>query len=82
MAGACQISAPSRTSCLAWLADLLREVERVGRWPARLAKGYTALIPKDGPPDSLNTRPLTVLSMVYMLWARIRLADAITWQPS
>ena len=67
---------------LAWLADLLREVERVGRWPARLAEGYTALIPKEGPPGPLNTRPLTVLSMVYRLWASIRLADAIAWQES
>ena len=35
---------------LGWLADLLREVEHLGRWPARLAEGYTALIPKEGPP--------------------------------
>ena len=54
----------------------------MGRWPARLAEGYTALIPKDGPQGPLNTRPLTVLSMVYRLWASIRLADAITWQVS
>ena len=35
---------------LGWLVDLLREVERLGRWPARLAEGYTALIPKEDPP--------------------------------
>ena len=52
---------------LGWLADLLREVERLGKWPSRLAEGYTALIPKKGPPGPLNTRPLTVLSMVYRL---------------
>ena len=63
-----------------WLADLLREVERQGRWPARLAEGYTALIPKDVPPGPLNTRPLTVLSMVYRLWAGVCLVDAIAWQ--
>ena len=45
---------------LEWLADLLREVERQGRWPVRLAEGYMALIPKEGPPGPLNTRPLTV----------------------
>ena len=65
-----------------WLADLLREVERQGKWPARLAEGYTALIPKEGPPGPLNTRPLTGLSMVYRLWAGVRLADAIAWQES
>ena len=36
---------------LGWLTDLLREVERLGKWPARLAEGYTALIPKEGPPE-------------------------------
>ena len=52
---------------LGWLAELLREVERLGKWPARLAEGYLALIPKEGPPRPLNTRPLTDLSMVYRL---------------
>ena len=46
----------------------------------RLAEGYTALIPKEGPPGPLNTRPLTVLSMVYRLWAGVRLEEAIRWQ--
>ena len=41
---------------LGWLADLLREVERLGKWLASLAEGYTALIPKQGPPGPLNTR--------------------------
>ena len=67
---------------LRWLADLLREVECLRRWPTRLAEGYTALIPKEGPPGPLNTRPLRVLSMVYRLWAGVRLADAIAWQQS
>ena len=67
---------------LRWLADLLREVERLGKWPARLAEGYTALVPKEAPPGPLNTRPLTVLSMVYRLWAGVRLVDATAWQES
>ena len=52
---------------LSWLADLLWEVERLGKWPARLAEGYMALIPKKGPPGPMNNRPLTCLSMVYQL---------------
>ena len=67
---------------LGWVADLLREVERLGKWPARMAEGYTALIPKEGPPGPLQTRPLSVLSMVYRLWAGVRLVDAIEWQES
>ena len=65
---------------LGWLADLLCEVERLGKWPTCLAEGYTTLIPKEGPPGPLNTRRLTVLSMVYRLWAGVRLVDAIAWQ--
>ena len=33
---------------LSWLADLLPEVKRLGKWPARLAQGYKALISKEG----------------------------------
>ena len=67
---------------LGWLAVRVREVESLGRWLARLAEGYTALLPKEGLSGPLNTRPLTVLSMVYRLWAGVRLADAVAWQAS
>ena len=67
---------------LVWLPNLLREVERRSKWLARLAKGYTALIPKEGPPGSLNTRRLAVVSMVYQLLAGVRLAHVIAWQQS
>ena len=67
---------------LGWLADLLREVERLGKWPARLPEGYTALIPKEGPLGPLNTRPLAFLSMVYRLWAGVHLVEAIAWHES
>ena len=46
----------------------------------RVAEGYTALIPKEGPPGPLNTPPPTVFSMVYRLWAGITLREAIRWQ--
>ena len=32
-----------------WLADLLRELECLGKWPARLVEGYTPLIATEGP---------------------------------
>ena len=67
---------------LHWLAALLRLVEDQGCWPARLAEGYTALVPKDGPPGALNTHPLTVLSTIYRLWAGLRLEEVILWQES
>ena len=73
---------PLRNRLLGWLADLLRAVECLGKWPTRLAEGYTTLIPKQGPPGPMNARPLTHLSMVYRLWAGVRLADATPWQES
>ena len=57
-------------------------MEDQGCWPARLAEGYTALVPKDGPLGALNTRPLTVLSTIYRLWAGLRLEEVILWQES
>ena len=47
---------------------------RWGCQPARLAQGYTALIPKEGPPGPPNMRPLLVLSMVHCLWAGVHRA--------
>ena len=47
-----------------------------------MAEGYTAVIPKESPQGPLNTRPHTVLSMVYRLRVGVRLADAIAWQES
>ena len=55
---------------------------RLGKWLTRLAEGYRALIPKEGPLGPLNTPLLTVLSMVYWMWAGVRLADTIAWQES
>ena len=63
-----------------WLAALLGFVERTGRWPGALTRAYTAPIPKEGPPGALNTRPLTVLSIVYRLRAGVRLQEAMAWQ--
>ena len=55
------------------LVDVLREVEPRATQPSS---------PRRAPPGPLNTRPLTVLSMVYRPWAGVRLADAIAWQGS
>ena len=52
----------------------------MGTWPARLPEGYTALIPKEGPPGPLNTRPLTVHGL-QVVGGRA-LADAIVGQES
>ena len=64
----------------AWLAQLLTLIEEMGQWPTMLAQGYTSLIPKPGEEGPLGTRPLTVLSMVYILWARTRLWEVMCRQ--
>ena len=63
-----------------WLAALLGVVERTGRWPGALTRGYAALVPKEGPPGALHTCILTVSSIVYRLWAGARLQEAMASQ--
>ena len=58
------IRLPKRLPAPFWdaLAELLRVVERTGRWPERVAEGFTSLVPKgEGEGDPMNLRPLTVL---------------------
>eukprot|EP00972_Heterocapsa_arctica_P083352 12282713-Heterocapsa_arctica.AAC.1 len=65
------------------LADILNIVELTGEWPTDLASGYTALVPKDGEipePKPTDYRPITVLSIIYRLWARYRFRDTLLWQ--
>ena len=67
-------------SALDWLAQLLQLVEDTGKWPGVLAERYMSLIPKPGEEGPMGTRPLTVLSMVYRLWARTWLRDVLLRQ--
>ena len=55
------------------LAAILRLVEQTGVWPARLAEGFIALVPKGEGGDPLQLRPLSALSVIYRLWAGVRL---------
>ncbi len=38
------------------------------------------LLPTEGPPGALNVRPLTILSVIYRIWAGIRAAQLRGWQ--
>ena len=56
------------------LAILLELVETTGIWPQGLLDAYIAMIPKaDGDSTPLGQRPLSVLPVVYRLWASLRL---------
>ena len=56
------------------LAILLELVETSGVWPQGLLDAFFAMIPKgDGDSTPLGQRPLSVLPVVYGLWASLRL---------
>ena len=62
------------------LATLLELVESTGVWPLGLLDAYIAMIGKaDGDSSPLGQRPLSVLPVVYRLWASLRLGHLREW---
>ena len=58
------------------LARILTKVEDVGVWPDGLLDAYIAMIPKtDGDATPLGQRPLSVLPIVYRIWASARMGQ-------
>ena len=62
------------------LCDLFDVVEQLGRWPQSLAQGLIAPIPKADGFSPKDTRPITVMSTVYRLWAGARSRQLLEWQ--
>ena len=62
------------------LAILLELVETTRVWPQGLLDAYIAMIPKaDDDSTPLGQRPLSVLPVVYRLWASLRLGHLREW---
>ncbi len=65
------------------IAEFLRLVEKLGRWPCALRRGLICLLPKNGVQASaqnpLEARPVVLLAQVYRLWAAYRAADLAKW---
>ena len=62
------------------LAILLELVETTEVWPQGLLDAFIAMIPKaDGDSTPLGQRPLSVLPVVYRLWASLRLGHLREW---
>ena len=62
------------------LARTLSKVEDVGVWPDGLLDAYIAMIPKtDGDATLLGQRPLSVLPIVYRIWASARMGQLDGW---
>ena len=64
---------------VAWfdgLARILSCVEDFGIWPEGLLDPYIAMIPKvDGDATPLGQRPLSVLPVVYRIWASAKMGQ-------
>ena len=64
---------------MSW-ARILTKVEDVGIWPDGLLDAYIAMIPKsDGDATPLGQRPLSVLPIVYRIWASARMCQLDDW---
>ena len=62
------------------LARILTKVEDLGVWPDGLLDAYIAMIPKtDVDATSLGQRPLSVLPIVYRIWASARMVQLEDW---
>ena len=62
------------------LARVLTKVEDTGVWPDGLLDAYIAMIPKaGGDATPLGQRPLSVLPVVYRLWASTRMGRFADW---
>ena len=62
------------------LARILTKVEHLGVWPDRLLDAYITMIPKtDGNATPLGQRPLSVLPVVYRIWASARMGHLDGW---
>ena len=62
------------------LARILTKVEDVGVWPDGLLDAYVAMIPvSDGDANPLGQRPLSVLPVVYRIWASACMGQLEDW---
>ena len=68
---------------VAWydgLARILTKVEEIGVWPDGLVDAKIAMIPKtDGDATPLGQRLLSVLLVVYRIWASARMVQLDGW---
>ena len=62
------------------LARILTKIEDIGVWPDGLLDACIAMIPKTvGDATPLGQRPLSVLPIVYRIWASARMGQLDGW---
>ena len=64
------------------LCDLFASIEAHGRWPASLAVGLITPVPKGTKFEALHMRPITVMPVLYRLWAGAHMRMLIEWMDS
>ena len=64
------------------LSKFFEVVESNGEWPAPLCTAGVTLIPKGDGGAPLDQRPITVTSIIYRMWAAIRMRHSTDWQDS
>ncbi|CAE8623234.1 unnamed protein product [Polarella glacialis] len=62
------------------LAEMFNGIERSGKWPRPLECAMVSLISKGAGCEPNDLRPITVMSVVYRVWAIRRLQNLRTWQ--
>ena len=64
---------------VSWYGELARtitKVEEIGVWPEGLLDAYNAMIPEAvGDATPLDQRPLSILPVVYRMWASARMVQ-------
>ena len=61
------------------LADLLNTFEHTGLWPEQLQEIPVAALKKGNGATAKDIRPISLASLLYRLWAKIRWADLQPW---
>ena len=62
------------------LLAFLPRLKNFGTWPDGLLDAFFAMIPKtDGDSTPLGQRPLSVLPIVYRVWASARMSQLEDW---
>ena len=62
------------------MAEILVSVEESGTWPEPLLDAFIVMIPKEGGDATpIGHRPLSVLSIAYILWATVPLCQIQDW---
>ncbi len=65
------------------LARILNLIEKTGKWPKAAVMGLVAMIPKaKASNEHLGQRPITIMPLIYRMWASVRGRQCSSWMSS